>query len=74
MSDATEDVVFRHLNVTGGADSQKYQIPVSYARRPAKGNTTGKEVMININSYPVTQFPNKTVYQYDVSIFTSTHS
>ncbi len=58
----------RHLNIAGEADSQQYQVPVEYARRPAKGNTTGREIAIQINSYPITQFPSKTVYQYDVSV------
>jgi hypothetical protein len=30
-------------------------------------NTLGKAVKININSYNITQYPTKTVYQYDVS-------
>ncbi|KZF18861.1 Piwi-domain-containing protein [Xylona heveae TC161] len=37
-------------------------------KRPAQGNTTGREVTIAINSFNVTQIPDKTVYQYDVQI------
>lgn len=36
-------------------------------RRPAQGNTVGKPVKIGVNSYNITKFPDKTIYQYDVS-------
>jgi hypothetical protein len=66
MADRGDVAIFRHLNPTGSADVPQYLHNVDYTRRPAKGNTTGKEVSINLNSYPVLQFPNKTVHQYDV--------
>lgn len=31
-----------------------------------KYNTSGKAVQININSHKIVEYPNKTVYQYDV--------
>lgn len=30
-------------------------------------NTTGREVMLILNAYPITGFPTQNVYQYDVS-------
>ena len=32
-----------------------------------KLNTAGKEVSITLNTFPVTHFPQKPVFQYDVS-------
>ncbi|KAG5287396.1 eukaryotic translation initiation factor 2c [Histoplasma capsulatum G186AR] len=37
------------------------------AKRPGY-NATGKEITVAVNSYPITQFPTKSVYQYDVHI------
>jgi hypothetical protein len=30
-------------------------------------NTTGREVNLQLNAYPIDQFPTRTVFQYDVS-------
>lgn len=32
-------------------------------------NTSGKEVEVMMNAYPVTAFPDRTVYQYEASVF-----
>lgn len=44
------------------------QTSTSLMARP-KFNTSGKLVQININSHKILEYPNKTVYQYDVSGF-----
>jgi hypothetical protein len=59
-----EIVIFRHLNFIDDPDGQFFA-PVELARRPGF-NTTGREVTLAVNTYPITQFPTKTVYQYDV--------
>jgi eukaryotic translation initiation factor 2C len=33
-------------------------------------NTSGKEVEMMMNAYPITAFPDKTVWQYEVSFAT----
>lgn len=44
------------------------QSATSLMARP-KFNTSGKAVQININSHKILEYPNKTVYQYDVCGF-----
>ena len=61
-----EVVVFRHLNFIDDPDGQFFA-PIELARRPGF-NTTGREVTLAVNTYLITQFPTKTVYQYDVRI------
>ncbi|PGH18890.1 hypothetical protein AJ80_04308 [Polytolypa hystricis UAMH7299] len=46
---------------------QQAMTPVPTAKRPGL-NTTGKEVSMAVNMYPITKFPTQTVYQYDVNI------
>lgn len=46
----------------------QYKLPMELPRRPAQGNTVGKPVKIGVNSYNITKFPDKTIYQYDVHI------
>lgn len=41
--------------------------PHTLTSRPGY-NTTGKDIQISLNSYPITQFPTKSVHQYDVLI------
>ncbi|QVM08605.1 hypothetical protein D8B26_003290 [Coccidioides posadasii str. Silveira] len=48
-------------------DPDKYFENITLVKRPGF-NTTGKEITVSVNSYPIIQFPNKTVYQYDVLI------
>ena len=56
---------FRHLNVD--TDKHQYDIPTILPKRPGF-NTTGQAVAVNINSFPILKFPDRTVYQYDVSL------
>lgn len=46
----------------------QYKLPTELPRRPQPGNTSGTQVKINVNSYNIVKFPDKTVYQYDVHI------
>lgn len=57
-------VVLRHLNINDTPPEQFFQ-HVDLVKRPGF-NTTGKEISVAVNVFPVTQFPTKTVYQYDV--------
>ncbi len=43
------------------------KMPTDLEKRPGFGKL-GKPALLNVNSYEVTAFPNKTVYQYDVSV------
>lgn len=45
----------------------QYSIPTEFKTRPGY-NTSGREVKVMLNSYPVDQFPLGPVYQYDVQI------
>ncbi|KAL4953848.1 Piwi domain-containing protein [Aspergillus filifer] len=56
----------RHIRVHDTNDP-KYSVPVQAVPRPGF-NPTGKEIEVQMNSYAVTSFPNKTIYQYDVNI------
>jgi hypothetical protein len=49
-----------------GTDYEQYTIPTDFKKRPGF-NTSGKAIQVALNSYPVTQFPNIKVFQYDVS-------
>lgn len=60
-----EIATFRHWN--SETDQVQYEIPAELIRRPSQFNTSGKAITVGINSYPITQFPRATVYQYDVS-------
>ncbi|QRD82538.1 hypothetical protein F9C07_2539 [Aspergillus flavus] len=57
----------RHLRVREADEVVKYSVPVETVPRPGF-NTTGKEVDISLNAYPITKFPSRNVYQYDVNI------
>jgi hypothetical protein len=46
----------------------QYLSSTSTVSRPGF-NTTGREVDLKLNAYPITQFPTRSVWQYDVSIF-----
>lgn len=43
----------------------KPQMPTNLMPRP-KFNTSGKPALISINSHKILEYPNKTVFQYDV--------
>ncbi|KAL1982463.1 hypothetical protein VTN96DRAFT_1310 [Rasamsonia emersonii] len=45
----------------------KYLVPVNTVPRPGF-NTTGREVELKLNAYPITQFPTRSVWQYDITI------
>lgn len=47
-------------------DRESYQFPSGLPLRPGF-NTAGKEIKIRVNQYKVAQWPQKDVYQYDVS-------
>ncbi|CAI7592058.1 unnamed protein product [Penicillium bialowiezense] len=46
---------------TSGSGAGKIQKRVGY-------NTSGKEVEMTMNAYPITDFPKKSVYQYEINI------
>ena len=56
----------RHLRLRAADEQEKYSVPVETVPRPGF-NTTGKEIEVSMNAYPIVKFPNKNVYQYDVS-------
>lgn len=56
----------RHLQLRTTDEYEKYRVPVDTVPRPGF-NTTGKEIELSLNAYPILKFPNKTVHQYDVS-------
>ncbi|THC99021.1 hypothetical protein EYZ11_001495 [Aspergillus tanneri] len=57
----------RHLRLRDADELVKYSVPVGNVPRPGF-NTTGKEIEVSVNAYPITKFPNRNVYQYDVHI------
>ena len=46
---------------------EQYRLPTDFKTRPGY-NTTGREVSVKLNSFPVVQLPLNPVYQYDVQI------
>ena len=56
----------RHLRMRDSDELVKYAIPTENVPRPGF-NTTGKEIEVGVNAYGITKYPNRTVYQYDVS-------
>ncbi|KAK2773705.1 hypothetical protein FQN52_004512 [Onygenales sp. PD_12] len=58
--------LFRHMHVTD-QPAEQFFAPVDLARRPGF-NSTGKEIEVAVNVYPILQFPTKPVFQYDVHI------
>jgi len=66
---------FRHLDVE--TNTSKYNFPTTLPNRPVDNQPKlGKEIQIRVNQFKVTQWPQKTVYQYDVSghFYTDPHS
>ncbi|KAL4918543.1 Piwi domain-containing protein [Aspergillus aurantiobrunneus] len=57
----------RHLRVDDANPDPKYSVPVEHVARPGF-NPTGKEIEVQLNAFAVTNWPNKTIYQYDVHI------
>ena len=60
----------RHLRMRDSDELVKYAIPTENVPRPGF-NTTGKEIEVAVNAYGITKYPNRTVYQYDVSSWAS---
>ena len=52
--------------VRAGTNQEQYVHSTAFKQRPGF-NTSGKAIQVAVNSYPVTQYPNVKVYQYDVS-------
>lgn len=64
---------FRHYDRE--TDTSKYDFPSDLPLRPAQMNTSGKAIQVRVNQFKVTQWPQKTVHQYDVSSIPSqTHT
>lgn len=55
---------FRHYN--RDTNAVKYDLPTELMKRPGY-NTSGKEMLTSINSFPILKYPTVKVYQYDVS-------
>ena len=49
---------------------KQYGKEVTLTKRPSF-NTTGKEITLSVNTYEITDFPTKKIFQYDVSILFS---
>lgn len=60
------------LNYTYDPDTKtsKVNFPSDLPLRPAT-NTVGKPIQLRVNQYKVTSWPEKDIYQYDVSYVTS---
>jgi eukaryotic translation initiation factor 2C len=71
---STADLIgdFRFLNLRSTEDIEKYEVPIKTVPRPGF-NSTGTEVELMINAFPITTYPSRTIYQYDVSTFSSIH-
>jgi eukaryotic translation initiation factor 2C len=57
-----ENLLFRSTE-----DIEQYGVPFESVPRPGF-NTTGTEVELSINAYPISKYPSRSIYQYDVSI------
>lgn len=57
---------YRHFDID--TNQEKLTVPNSLPQRPAKFNTLGTEAVLTLNTFNVTQSPNRVVHQYDVSI------
>jgi len=51
-------------------DDAKYDFPSDLPLRPGV-NTSGKAITIRVNQYKVVKWPQRDVYQYDVSLTSS---
>lgn len=56
----------RHLRVRTADELAKYDVSTDHVARPGFNNT-GKEIELALNAYPISKFPSRTIYQYDVS-------
>ena len=48
------------------ANDSKFKTATIFPNRPAAQQKVGKEVQMRVNQFKVTQWPQKTVYQYNV--------
>lgn len=55
---------FRHLDVD--TNTRKYFFPTDLPLRPTQLNSTGREILLKVNQFRVTEWPQNTIYQYDV--------
>ncbi|KAL2014266.1 hypothetical protein VTN00DRAFT_1791 [Thermoascus crustaceus] len=60
---------FRNMLLTDRANPKENEVPVETVPRPGY-NTTGKEVELLVNCFPIMNFPTKVIYQYEVQIGT----
>jgi hypothetical protein len=61
------EIFKNHQKIIPANTDEQYKIPTACIRRPGF-NTTGTVVPIYINSYPITAYPDQTIFQYDVSL------
>ena len=54
-------------------DDAKYNFPSDLPLRPGI-NTTGKAIQIRVNQFKVTKWPERDIYQYDVSLISPSTS
>ena len=59
--------------VTEDLTAYQQQLPAINMPRPSKFNSSGTAVLMDINSHKVIAYPDKTVYQYDVSRTEESH-
>lgn len=57
----------RHIRHRHTDEYEKYGVPVDTVPRPGF-NQTGKEIEVMVNAFPITKFPSRPVYQYDVGV------
>ena len=50
-----------------GTDDKQFSVPTKFHARPGY-NSSGKAIQLALNAYPVIQFPNVNIYQYDVVV------
>jgi eukaryotic translation initiation factor 2C len=69
MAHIPQDVyeIRRYRNFDIDTNQKKFTVPQSLPQRPAKFNTLGTEAVLTLNTFNVTQSPNRMVHQYDVS-------
>ncbi|KAI9759848.1 MAG: Histone chaperone asf1 [Chaenotheca gracillima] len=71
---------FKHTDINRNLDlppsayqlDNQYEFITDFPKRPKVLNTSGKELSVKINSWPITKYPEKPVYQYDVLIGSGT--
>jgi eukaryotic translation initiation factor 2C len=59
------ELVYLKNVLRASTNIEQYKLPTDFKQRPGF-NTSGKAIQVAVNSYPVTQYPNVKVFQYDV--------